>query len=281
MKRIVTGLVGAAISLLAVFGLPSSWFLLVLLAMSLVAGAELVSMLSHRAWAPALRILFVAVPLVVVPLSGVEWPGADWFSQLDLSDPALLAAAVMLLTFLLVLGALLLRTPPERGLETIAGLSFGVPYLSLAVLGLFRIRELDPWLLFLLLAIVWLGDSAALYGGKTFGRRKLAPNVSPNKTWEGAFSGLLASVSATAIFSFVRLGHVDGSLLGLAAVVAVVAQLGDLVESLIKRSVDIKDSGSLLPGHGGMLDRMDALFFSAPFFWLGLLALGSGRFLVP
>ena len=125
-----------------------------------------------------------------------------------------------------------------------------MPYFAVPVAALVRLQQHDPWVLFLLLAIVWLGDTAAYYVGTRFGRHRLAPVVSPKKSWEGAIAGFLTSVAS--------------ALLGIAALVAVASQLGDLAESLLKRGAGVKDSGELLPGHGGLWDRMDAMLFAAP-----------------
>jgi phosphatidate cytidylyltransferase len=136
-------------------------------------------------------------------------------------------------------------------------------------------------LLLFLFVCVWSGDIAALYVGKRFGRRKFAPRLSPNKTWEGAF----ASVIASCLFgmclillgdwftqqnsSFTRLHTTEPwwVFLILAAVLNAAAQFGDLLESALKRGAGVKDSGSMLPGHGGILDRIDALLVAAPVLW--------------
>jgi phosphatidate cytidylyltransferase len=127
----------------------------------------------------------------------------------------------------------------------------------------------DVVLLVLLLA--WLGDTGAYFAGRFLGDRKLYPAVSPKKTWAGAFGGMAGSVTAVAAMKLLRLdglSWVDVVLIGVPG--SVLGQLGDLVESLIKRSVGVKDSGALLPGHGGMLDRIDAVLFIAPYVYLYL-----------
>jgi phosphatidate cytidylyltransferase len=103
----------------------------------------------------------------------------------------------------------------------------------------------------------------------------MAPRISPNKSWEGALAALATAVAATAVFAAWRLGEISPLLLGLAVVTSAAAQLGDLVESCFKRAAGVKDSGTLLPGHGGMLDRLDAMLFAAPVWWLGLRLLGE------
>jgi phosphatidate cytidylyltransferase len=120
------------------------------------------------------------------------------------------------------------------------------------------------WLLFLL-AVVFSGDTAAYYTGKTLGRHKLCPAISPGKTVEGAIGGLAGSLLAGSFFKVYALADLSWLLcVGLALLLGVIGQVGDLVESMLKRSVKIKDSGTLLPGHGGVLDRIDGLLFAAP-----------------
>lgn len=127
----------------------------------------------------------------------------------------------------------------------------------------------DVVLLVLLLA--WLGDTGAYFAGRFLGNRKLYPEVSPKKTWAGAYGGLAGSLVAAAGMKMLRLHHLDWLDVVLIAVPgSALGQLGDLVESLIKRSVGVKDSGALLPGHGGILDRIDAVLFIAPYVYLYL-----------
>jgi phosphatidate cytidylyltransferase len=124
-------------------------------------------------------------------------------------------------------------------------------------------------LILLLFVIVWVGDSAAYYGGRAFGHHPLAPKISPKKTVEGAIAGLVGSIVAGAIAGVVFLGEPWLSIVVISGVTAVLGQIGDLAESALKRSAGVKDSSSILPGHGGILDRLDSLFFAAPvFFWL-------------
>lgn len=146
------------------------------------------------------------------------------------------------------------------------------------------------WIIYLL-AIVWSGDTFAMYAGKAFGKHKMSPRISPGKTWEGAAASLIGSVAVgTFVYSkayvistgLARFGLIEPGqvyrnpfnptdlmpIVALSAFINVAAQLGDLVESLIKRGAGVKDSGSLLPGHGGMYDRIDALLFAAPVLWV-------------
>ncbi|MDQ2717645.1 MAG: phosphatidate cytidylyltransferase [Chloroflexota bacterium] len=117
------------------------------------------------------------------------------------------------------------------------------------------------WLL-VLFGGVWGADSAAFFAGHFLGRHKLAPNISPGKTWEGAIGGLVFSVIATLVLSVVPLGVPWYMAIVLGLLIGVAAVLGDLAESLIKRQTHVKDSGQIMPGHGGMLDRIDSLLFA-------------------
>jgi phosphatidate cytidylyltransferase len=126
---------------------------------------------------------------------------------------------------------------------------------------------LSPYFLLTVFAIVWSGDIAALYIGRTFGKHALAPRVSPRKTVEGALAGLVASTAAgVAMFGWL-LGESLATAAVLSAITAIAGQIGDLSESLLKRSAGVKDSSSILPGHGGILDRVDSLLFAAPVFY--------------
>jgi phosphatidate cytidylyltransferase len=126
------------------------------------------------------------------------------------------------------------------------------------------------------LLLTWTSDSGAYFGGRAFGRRKLMPSVSPGKTVAGAVAGVFCSVAAGALLGWLLfgrlapgLGIVEAAIGG--ALISVVAQVGDLAESLLKREAKVKDSGTLFPGHGGLLDRVDSLLFAIPvaFWYLG------------
>jgi phosphatidate cytidylyltransferase len=137
-----------------------------------------------------------------------------------------------------------------------------------------------PALLAFPMTLTWMGDTFAYFGGRAFGRRKLIPSISPAKTIEGALSGVIGTTVVGALYAYfvfgawlgVPVSAGAGALIGL--VVSPIAQTGDLVESLLKREAGVKDSGTLLPGHGGVLDRFDALFLSIPVtYWLLMLVL--------
>jgi len=125
-------------------------------------------------------------------------------------------------------------------------------------------REWSPWYFLFYLFIVWGNDVFAYLVGITLGRHRLCERISPKKSWEGFFGGIAGALCVGAVAAYV-LGEGYAMWLGLAAVVAIASVVGDLVESMFKREAGIKDSGNVLPGHGGVLDRFDALIYSAPF----------------
>ncbi len=125
------------------------------------------------------------------------------------------------------------------------------------------------WIL-LMLTTVWFGDTGAYFIGKTLGRHKLAPLVSPNKTWEGAIGGLAASMGAGALGTLYVPDLPLQVALPLSALLGIMGQFGDLAESLVKRTYNVKDSGSIIPGHGGVWDRVDAVVFAAPMLFVYL-----------
>lgn len=167
-------------------------------------------------------------------------------------------------------------------LPSSAGAVFATLYVALGACAIIGLRALGWQPVVFLLAVVWAGDSAAYYVGRRWGKRKLAPVVSPKKTWEGLWGqlagGTLFGAAAAALFAPSAAGPVPAVLVGagLGLLVSVTAVVGDLVESTFKRSVAVKDSGGLLPGHGGLLDRLDSLLYASPVLLLSLTLLPQG-----
>jgi phosphatidate cytidylyltransferase len=172
--------------------------------------------------------------------------------------------------------------PVEQMMADASTSIFCLLYIGFTLISLPVLREETngPSLVAFLLCVVWAGDTAALYVGRAWGRHKLAPALSPNKTWEGSLGSVAGSLLVTG--GLLGLAHLFTTQwdkvwlsypediwywLVLAVVVNVAAQVGDLAESALKRSAGVKDSGSLLPGHGGVLDRIDALLLAAPALW--------------
>jgi phosphatidate cytidylyltransferase len=215
------------------------------------------------------------------------------------ADPPLVGAAFFLYTagFAAALAPFIFLTVGTRRVDLSSAFPaamvsvFAFAYIALPLACVVEIREqwAGAFLLLYLLLLVWVGDISAYFVGRFLGRHRMSPRISPNKTWEGALASFLASVGLGVLLSNYALpissallnAHLMerrdgyfalekpplGGTLLLSAAVNVAAQLGDLVESLIKRGAGVKDSGAILPGHGGMLDRIDALLFAAPVVW--------------
>lgn len=152
-------------------------------------------------------------------------------------------------------------------IQQLAMTFFGLLYVPLLLSHLALLHSLEAgreWV-FMALIIAMAGDSAAFFVGSAIGRRKLYPAISPNKTIEGAIGGLAGSIVGAYIFKLVMLPQIaDWVVILMAILLAVLAQLGDLFESMLKRSCKVKDSGTIIPGHGGVLDRLDSLLFVFP-----------------
>ncbi|MEA2600840.1 MAG: phosphatidate cytidylyltransferase [Acidobacteriota bacterium] len=265
MQRLLTAAVATPIALAALFFLPHwGWFALVAVIIDWAA-FEYVQIVRPRAPHAPLAFLLVLAPLAAYALSAAL---ADGIQILAIRLHLLAGALVISVG----LGTLLLlsRTPLDETIPALGILGFGIPYFALPIASLHLLKTIDPWVVFLLFAIVWLGDTAAFYIGSRIGRHKLAPVISPKKSWEGAAASFVVALVAAAVWSYLRLKRIDLGLMAVAVVTAVAAQIGDLVESMIKRGSGVKDSGSVLPGHGGLLDRMDAMLFAAPVLLFGL-----------
>jgi phosphatidate cytidylyltransferase len=217
-------------------------------------------------------------PRVVVLVAVVALFAINFFR------PEMLMAGFSALAFLLFV-IIAFRSPLERVLLDTSASIFGLLYIGLALvtIPLIWAQEHGPSLLLLLFCVVWAGDTVALYVGRASGKHKLAPKLSPGKTWEGSIASVGGSLLATLLLMGLGALMVRHNLTGLsydgswlhwlvlAVVLNIAAQLGDLVESALKRGAKVKDSGSLLPGHGGVLDRIDALLLAAPVLWYAQL----------
>ena len=271
MKRVLTALVLIPLVLALVFMGPR-WHWVFTLATALVAvmaAWEFLGM-AERGGAKAPRVA-VLLAVLLLFLGNYQWPDQS--------------TAIVGMLSLALLVYCTFNSPVERMMPDAAISILCLFYTGFTLEALPALHDLanGPSLVTFLLCVVWAGDIAALYVGRAWGRRKLAPRLSPNKTWEGTLGSLGGSLLAA------------GALLGLAAymqtwesarisypeeiwywlllavVVNVAAQVGDLAESAFKRSVGMKDSGTLLPGHGGVLDRVDALLLAAPALWYAQL----------
>jgi phosphatidate cytidylyltransferase len=183
----------------------------------------------------------------------------------DIIVPTLLATLLGIITV-----PLLSRSPLEQSLRDGAMTLFGVLYLGLTLgpLSMTRLLPLGEWLILFLLLVTWASDTGAYYVGTVYGRHRLAPMISPKKTVEGLVGGLISAIIIGYAARWWFLPELSGlDCLVLAILLTITGLWGDLAESAMKRSVSIKDSGGILPGHGGMLDRLDSLLFTAPAFY--------------
>jgi phosphatidate cytidylyltransferase len=260
-KRIVTAVILAVTLLVVLFGLPRVWTVVLLTALLLVGAWEWSAFL--RLPAMWMRIAYVALVMLLLPV-------VCYISDTVEGRDIILTAAV-----LWWFGALAwIVFAPGRVTPWSAGLA-GVLALVPAWLALVLLRD-GPhgaqWVLFALI-LVWVADIGAFFFGRRYGRLRLAPQVSPGKTWEGVLGG--AAVSVVVAIAGSLWFHVPlHRFLPLCLAVVAFSVVGDLTESLLKRFAGIKDSGNLLPGHGGVMDRIDSVTGAAPVLLLGLTLLG-------
>lgn len=198
--------------------------------------------------------LCIAIMLIIMAAFIIE----------DLSVELGMFAALLFIPASYVFG----KKPLEDSLPSSAIAVLGTTYVGMLSGSLIRLRNDFPegWkLVFFLLLVVWLGDSGAYYVGKTFGKHKLSPRISPKKTVEGLIGGIAASMITAVVihFTFFEKFPLHHAVIA-GAILSVAGVIGDLAESMWKRSADVKDSGTLLPGHGGFLDRFDSILFTAP-----------------
>jgi phosphatidate cytidylyltransferase len=220
--------------------------------------------------------------LATVAIFGQQWYASRVASIARLGDLLYNARSpqvtleVILFGFLLGIAAIVLasRRPVSEVFSSVSISAAGLIVVVLPFSAVVRLHGVDipgpqplgPQLLLFTLVLVWVGDSAAFFAGRRIGRWKLAPLISPNKTWEGACANLLGALLVGAVFGYwtkIPPAHI----LAMSALGSIAGQVGDLVKSAFKRSAGVKDSGTILPGHGGILDRIDALIFAAPAVW--------------
>jgi phosphatidate cytidylyltransferase len=265
MKRILTAAVLIPLVLVLVFLGPKWLLTLVVAGVAALAAWEYLGLAERSGIKPPRVAVLVALALLFA--GNLQYP-----DQTAVLFGILCLGLLVYCTF---------ASPVEQVMPNSAVSVFGMVYVGLAMLTLPALREETngPSLVAFLLVVVWAGDIAALYVGRAWGRHKLAPTLSPKKTWEGSLGSVVGSLLAggamlaladwLAQWDSAKLSYPEDIWywLGLAVGLNIAAQVGDLVESALKRSVGVKDSGDLLPGHGGVLDRIDALLLAAPVLW--------------
>ncbi len=190
------------------------------------------------------------------------WPGmAAGLLLLFAPDPFLVVALIALLAMTMALRV----SDLARALPSASAFVLGVIYIFGAWRCAIELREVNPHWLMIALLVSWAGDTAALYVGRSLGRHKLAPRVSPGKTWEGSVGSVAGAAIAAGVYAHYLIPEQPiAVVLAIAALANVAGQAGDLCESAFKRGADLKDSGTMLPGHGGWLDRIDSTLFTVP-----------------
>jgi phosphatidate cytidylyltransferase len=288
MKRVATAVVLIPIVLLLILRAPAFLLALVVAVVALLGVRELLAMSEHYGVEPLRCPTYIYV-VAVFALVGTALTAQTQMLDIGGAMLTLLVAATAAIFVFLAVGMARAALPsayPAAATSVAALLYVAMPLALLLV-----VRELwaGGFLVLYLLLVVWAGDTFAYYVGRGIGRHKLAPRISPGKTWEGA----CASLAGAILIGWLALSHAPrisdalysaglitrryaylakqapplAEIIILSACINLAAQLGDLTESLIKRGAGIKDSGTLLPGHGGILDRIDALLFAAPVLW--------------
>lgn len=300
VKRVLTAAVLIPLVLLAVFKAPLWLFALVIALVALLTTHEYLAMIAAYGVDPLPRMTYAMVVLVMAGVFISNDPGLlGYFTW----STWLFRCWTVLLLLSMAFGIpVVFRQDLRMALPASAASAFAVVYIAapLSLLIVMRHDEVKSFLVIFVLLATWAGDTGAYYAGRAFGRHKLAPVVSPNKTWEGSIASVLATILAAFVlfrfhaqisswFSGAKIAyslslypsksfqiHSAGigpavvpwwQLVLLGIITNVATQFGDLFESAIKRGAQVKDSGSLLPGHGGMLDRIDALLFAIPAVW--------------
>ena len=285
VKRVLTAVVLIPLVLLLILRAPVPVLAFVSGVVALAALHELLKLSEAYGIQPLRMPAYIYCALLFLVIA-IHPGGADLISTAAFSYIAVVAAVLAPFIFLAIAMS---RDQIASAFPAAMGAAFGFAYIALPMALLLQLREQwrGSFLVLYLLLLVWAGDIFAYFIGKPFGRHRMSPRVSPNKTWEGAIASVVASVFvgvlmfyyAQPISSALMRAHLIERQNGifeampllpvivLSVVLNIAAQLGDLVESLIKRGAGTKDSGAILPGHGGMLDRIDALLFAAPVLW--------------
>lgn len=298
MKRVLTAAVLVPVVLLILFKAPIWLYALAVAAIIVLALHEYLAIAEAAEIKPFHGLTYAAalLPIVLFLLFRfIEWQEARGGLHFPVPvHPLILSLMVLSSLVPVIFGIpLVFRNELRGGLASAAASILGFIYVGASLSLLIELRDQPAYNVLIVFALfsVWAGDIAAYYVGKNFGRHKLAPVVSPNKSWEGAVASIIASVlvaflvfhflsQLTPLFSagwipdldvwtaFQPTGNVRWHhVIALGILTNVAAQFGDLFESALKRGAGVKDSGTLLPGHGGMLDRIDALLFAVPIVW--------------
>jgi phosphatidate cytidylyltransferase len=266
MKRILAALVAVPLLLILTFWAPVWAFDIVVGAVLLAALAEWFRLSSSKLAPPLAWAGFLSLALLLASVPGERY-GFGFRGA---------SASVLML---LGVGFMASRRPLDQAAGSLSQTAFGVFYFGVLGIYVILLRGLTggSWALLLLYLSTWAYDTGGYFAGKYLGRHKMSPQVSPNKTWEGFVGGTALCMAAVWILCvdapWGSVSPIARLVLGL--LLAVCGQTGDLVESLLKRSLEAKDSGAFLPGHGGVFDRIDSMLFNAPLVYFAVWVLQS------
>ena len=302
MQRVITAVVLVPLVLLAVFKAPLWLYAMLIAALALLCTGEYLDITAAHDLRPLRALTYLSVLAVIgdyylsiVIRGGSHLRLSGWQMLRDpIFQYEILLVLVSLSPFVLLVAAMRIENL-RQALPSAAVSYLAVPYIGITTGFLLFTRWLIPdgsFAVLYLLLVVWCGDIGAYYVGRAIGRHRLAPRISPGKSWEGAAASVVGSMMvgtlilvynrpiAGKLFGWKLLGgqsilggeqipepNAIWVAIGVSVCVNVAAQLGDLVESMMKRGADVKDSGKLLPGHGGILDRVDALLLASPVLW--------------
>ncbi|MCI1822082.1 MAG: phosphatidate cytidylyltransferase [Megasphaera sp.] len=272
-KRITTGIIGAAFTIFVIY--EGNWLFFAMM-----------TILAMLGWQEYVRLMKkMDANLTVIP--GHIWIVCLFFAYWFTNNKVIMLLSVIMMSWIL------LRTvirhefvKPVDSAYSLYGLIYIVGgFLSMLVLRnsmigdslnqYFQTAMIEPskFIVFLLVFSTWASDTFAFAVGKLKGKKKLCPAVSPSKTVEGFFGGILGTIITAVVFSLIfKFSLLHGLVIGI--IIAIMAPLGDLIESILKRVCDVKDSGNIIPGHGGILDRFDSLLFAAPAVYVYVLLIG-------
>lgn len=268
-QRVITALLLIPLPVAAVwFGEP--WFTSLIAIFGVLAALEFYRLGSSAKVTPATYLGLILILIFIISRN------PDMLSRLESSlDTTLISTLRLAAAMVSTLIWILLRSRKEGAIASWAWTMAGILYVGWLLGHVVSLRGLTDgrsWVFFILLTTV-ASDTAAFFIGRAIGRHKLTPQISPNKTWEGAIAGVIGAVifsllfSPPELFSLTNPLHIQGLSYGeailLGALVSIFGQFGDLTESLLKRNAKVKDSGNLLPGHGGVLDRLDSIIFAS------------------
>ena len=266
-QRVLTALVLIPLTVWAIFGLGTIYLGLVFALLVLMGAREWAQLIPlSRTLSQAVFVAAVAFFQALTWLLLVQW-GTVF--------PVLVLALLWWMVAVYWIGCYRGESKHSKSAKTVAGLLTLVPA-WISLVGLHSISDRGSWVLLYVLVLMWVADSGAYFAGRQWGKRKLAPYVSPGKSWEGVAGGVAATTLYAAIAGY-YFGFQNSQLV-LFVIVSIVTVAfsiaGDLLESLLKREQGVKDSGTLLPGHGGVLDRVDSITAGGPVFLLGYSILG-------